>query len=116
MSDNSYQPLLGKVTVSTMCFSFVRSFVRAAALFTEASDGAVKIGERLATAERQRQKVCNAIEVMRTIQELQDLPVDSFAVLTGEHTEEQLRALLPASLRDSGWGGLLICSFKRTNN
>ena len=45
----------------------------------------------------------NAIDVMGIIKELEEKTADSFEALASSHTEEQLRELLPVSVRQRSW-------------
>ena len=71
-------------------------------LFSSASAEAMKVGEKLGVSETQRSQVQDAIFIMETIMELQNLP-QGFLGLSEECSPENVRELLPLSLRRANW-------------
>lgn len=71
--------------------------------FKVASEEAVKIGERLVIAEKERKIVDNAIELMKHVRYFETCSKEDFQNLNTLNSE-QLRKLLPHSIRTLEWG------------
>lgn len=82
--------------------------------FDRASEGAVRIGERLATSENERRRIEMAMELLNHIAWFEKTPTAQFSELQNK-TSEELRQALPASLQKKDWGVVsqVLCDLKR---
>jgi hypothetical protein len=79
--------------------------------FDEASSGAVRLGERLSTAESERRKIEYAEELMSYIQHFQNIEPVSFASQLAGCGDVELKSRLPIELRRKDWGEVSLVFF-----
>ena len=82
--------------------------------FDRASEGAVRIGERLATSENERRRIEMAMELLNHISWFEKAPPAQFSELQSKSGKD-LRQVLPASLQTKDWGVVsqVLCDLKR---
>jgi hypothetical protein len=74
--------------------------------FGKISDGAIRISDRLNTAERQRQRIERAIELMNYIKELEANGTSPYENIMQNKSVDELKEYLPVGLRDLNWGDI----------
>ena len=82
--------------------------------FDRASEGAVRIGERLANSENERRRIEMAIELLNYVSWFEKIPTTQFSDLQNKSRDE-LRDVLPVSLQKRDWGAVsqVLCDLKK---
>lgn len=70
--------------------------------FQLASDGAIRVGGKLATTEKERINIKRSIDLMKLVKEFQWSPDDLYADVQ-KMNAQKLREILPESLRNQEW-------------
>lgn len=73
--------------------------------FQTASDGAVRVGGKLASTERERLNVKCSIELMDLVKQFQAAPLDQYSNVVNMNAQ-RLKESLPPTLQEQDWGNI----------
>ncbi len=73
--------------------------------FDQASEGAVRVGTRLASSEKERQQIETSMELLGYIKSFETAPEELYADIKSMNSK-QLRETLPAGMKNENWGAI----------